>query len=40
MVGGYGSDRDDGDGELGSDAENDDISEVGDTRQGVENDRD
>ena len=27
---GYGSDRDDGEGELGSDAENDDISEAGD----------
>ena len=32
LSGGYGSDRDDGEGELGSDAENDDISEVGDTR--------
>ncbi len=27
---GYGSDREDGEGELGSDAENDDISEAGD----------
>ena len=31
---GYGSDHEDGEGELGSDAENDDISEVGDPVSG------